>query len=126
MSSTDERPPVAIGHVLLRSPELKASTEFLLKAGLREIETGDGVAVLELRGGTHLIVVPSEEPVAEGAQASFDLMVDDIEECRKRYAALGLAPSELVVETFHTHFKIVEPGGHAITVNSTHASDQPI
>jgi hypothetical protein len=111
---------------MLRSPDVEASTEFLLEVGLRAIETADGIAVLELRGGTHLIVLASEEPIAAGAQASFDLMVDDIEASRDRYSALGFAPSELVVETFHTRFTLVEPGGHTITVNSSHASDMPI
>ena len=126
MSKSDGRPPVAIGHVLLGSPDVGASTEFLLRAGLRPIETGGEVSVLELRGGTHLVVVPTEQPVQSGAKAAFDLMVDDIEATHAHYAELELAPSDLVPDRFHTSFTIVEPGGHEITVNSSHASDQPI
>ncbi len=126
MSHPDERPPVAIGHVLLRSPDVAASNAFLLRAGLRSIETGDEIAVLELRGGTHLIVLPSDQPASGEAKAGFDLMVDDIEATHAHYAALGMAPSELQVAAFHTSFTIVEPGGSEITVTSSHASEQPI
>jgi hypothetical protein len=126
MSNSDERPRVAIGHVILGSPDVGASTEFLLRAGLRMIEAGETVSVLELRGGTHLIVVPSGAPVAGGAKAGFDLMVDDIEATHKIYAELELDPSNLEPGEFHTSFKIVEPGGHEITVNSSHASDLPV
>ena len=126
MSNSDGRPPVAIGHVVLGSPDVGASTEFLVRAGLRPIETGGEVSVLELRGGTHLLVLPAEQPVKSGAKAAFDLMVDDIEATHERYNELDLAPSNLVPERFHTSFTIVEPGGHEITVNSSHASDLPI
>ena len=94
MSSSDGRPPVAIGHVVLGSPDVGASTEFLVRAGLRPIETGGEVSVLELRGGTHLIVLPAEQPVLSGAKAAFDLMVDDIEATHARYTRLDLAPSK--------------------------------
>ncbi len=126
MPSSDGRPPVAIGHVMLGTPDVAASTAFLLRAGLRPIETGDDVSVLELRGGTHLIVVPTDQPVPSGAKAAFDLMVDDIDATHEHYTELDLAPSDLVAEQFHTWFTILEPGGHAITVNSSHASDEPV
>lgn len=126
MPHSDERPPVAIGHVALGSPDVKASTDFLLRAGLRLIEAGGEIAVLELRGGTHLIVLPTDQRPEPGTQAAFDLMVDDIQATHDRYAELGLAPSALVAEKFHTRFTIREPGGHEITVNSSHASDQPV
>ena len=125
-ASTDGRPPVAIGHVMLMTPDIAKTSDYLIKLGLRKIFVDERVSVLELRGGTHLIVLPSEGPIAAGAEASFDLMVDEIEETRKRYAALGCDPSEIQVGEHHSSFSVVEPGGHRIKVNSSHASDQPI
>ena len=44
---------------------------------MRAVEHSSNVAVLELRGGTDLVLVPSDE-VAAG-EAPFDLMVDDLD-----------------------------------------------
>jgi catechol 2,3-dioxygenase-like lactoylglutathione lyase family enzyme len=72
---------VWIGHVLLNTPDIPATREFMLALGMRDIAHGEGYAVLELRGGTHLLLLPGDA-VAEG-EASFDLMVDPA--MRKRY-----------------------------------------
>lgn len=117
--SREERPPVWIGHVLMPAPDVKRSGEFMGKLGLRELELG-AVGIFELRGGTHLILLPSQEPVGEGAKAPFDLMVEDLEATRASWLARGLEPSEIRESDFHHYFTVVEPGGHEITVNSSH------
>ncbi len=124
--SEDPRPHVWIGHVVLAVPDVKLTAEFMVKLGMRPLDLEDRIAILELRGGTHLILFPGEAPVEKGANAPFDLMVDDIESARKRYADLGLSPSEVDSNRNHRFFTLVEPGGHQVTVNSTHASDQPV
>lgn len=121
-----ERPPVWVGHVDLPSARVAATTEFLVKLGMRSIEAGDGVAILELRGGTHLVVFHSDTPPAPGAKAGFDLMVEDVDATWKHCQELGLDPSPIEEVPFHRSFKLVEPGGHEITVNSSHVSDQPV
>src|SRR5438552_11624626 len=52
----DPRPPVAIGHVSIAVRDVAAAARWFAALGLREIAEGDGYAVLELRGGTHLVV----------------------------------------------------------------------
>lgn len=122
----DPRPDVWIGHVVLGVPDVKATADFMVKLGMRPLDLEERIAILELRGGTHLILLPGELPVEEGASAPFDLMVDDLEPARKRYADLGLGPSEVQSNRNHRFFTLVEPGGHKVTVNSTHVSDQPV
>ncbi len=124
--SEDPRPDVWIGHVVLGVPDVKLTAEFMVKLGMRPLDLEERVAILELRGGTHLILLPAEVPVERGAEAAFDLMVDDLESTWERYAELGLGPSEVSSNRNHRFFTVVEPGGHVVTVNSTHVSDQPV
>ena len=121
----DERPAVWVGHVALPVSDVKRSAEFMAKLGMRELEVGH-VGIFELRGGTHLILFPTDQPVAGGAVAPFDLMVDDLEAAHASFRARGLEPSEIRDVEFHRCFTLVEPGGHEITVNSTHVSDLPV
>lgn len=123
--SGDERPAIWVGHVALAAPDVKRSAEFMLKLGMRELEIGQ-VGIFELRGGTHLILFPTDQPVADGAKAPFDLMVDDLEAAHTSFRARGLEPSEIRDVEFHRCFTLIEPGGHEITVNSTHVSALPV
>lgn len=123
---SDERPPVAIGHVTLPTGDVPASTDFMVKLGLRPIVTRDTFAVLELRGGTHLVVHAAEEKIPPGTAAPFDLIVDDIEVTHTHYTELGLSPTEIEPGQIHSSFKVDVPGGYALTINSTHAGGRPI
>src|SRR5689334_14606684 len=67
-----ERPPVWIGHAVLRVADVGRSADYWTGLGLREVERNEHVAVLELRGGTHLVLVPG--PVPDDPDAPFDLM----------------------------------------------------
>lgn len=116
----DERPPVWIGHVALGVPDPAASGAFLERLGMRPVERGDGIAILELRGGTHLLLLRSDAAPEPGTAAPFDLMVDDLEASRDELEARGLAPSAVQRSPFHHFFTVTEPGGHEITVNSSH------
>ena len=51
-----ELPAVAIGHVTLRVADPLLSAAFYEGLGLREILKRAEIAILELRGGTHLIL----------------------------------------------------------------------
>lgn len=125
MPEDDLRPAVWVGHIALGSTDVAKTREFMLKLGMRDLEQGE-VAILELRGGTHLVVLASQESAPEGAKAPFDLMVDDIDAAHARYTARGLNPSEIKKTRVHRSFTLTEPGGHEITVNSSHVSDEPV
>ena len=123
--TTDPRPPVAVGHVRLGVSDVAGAARWLETVGLRPIVTRDELAVLELRGGTHVVVRQMERP-APGATAPFDLMVDDIDAAHRDYAAKGLSPSDIRRGRIHDSFDLAGPDGWAFIVNSSHASGQPI
>src|SRR5262249_18375041 len=77
-AATDRRPPMAVAHVFLPTTVVGAAAAWLEAIGLRPIFAGDELAILELRGGTHVIVTPAEAAPARGSEAPFDLMVDDV------------------------------------------------
>jgi hypothetical protein len=122
MSQTvDQRPPVAVGHVRLSATDVAAAAKWLEAVGLRPIFADADLAVLELRGGTHVVVRGSEQPLNPGTAAPFDLMVDDIEAARRDYAEKGLEPSDISKGRIHDSFHLAGPDGHDFTVCSSHA-----
>jgi hypothetical protein len=124
--ATDQRPPVAVGHVRLPVNDVAEAARWLETVGLRPIVTMAELAVLELRGGTHVVVRKSEQPVTSGATAPFDLMVDDVDATHRDYAGKGLSPSDITRGRIHDSFTVAGPSGWAFTVNSSHASGKPI
>ena len=122
----DDRPPVWIGHAALFVPDLVATKDFFLTLGLRLIGAFERVVVMELRGGTHLILLPTNEPVEANARAPFDLMYEDLDATHAALAAAGLNPSAIEAGDIHRSFTVVEPGGHAITINSSHVGSLPV
>src|SRR5215813_14893993 len=91
----DSRPPVAIGHVSIAVRDVAAAARWFAALGLREIAEGDDYAVLELRGGTHLVVEHAARRIKPGSEAPFDLMYDDIDEVRSRCQRLGFKVSRV-------------------------------
>jgi hypothetical protein len=125
-AAIDLRPPVAIGHVHLNVTDVATAASWLETVGLRPIVTREELAVLELRGGTHVVVRQAEPPSAPGMAAPFDLMVDDIDAAHRDYAEKGLSPSQIRRGRIHDSFELPGPGGWTFTVNSSHASGQPV
>ena len=123
-SDADLRPPVWVGHVAMYSPRVTESREFMQQIGMRLIASGDEFAVLEMRGGTHLVVTSDSE--SELVKGSFDLMVEDLDDTHKQYTELGFAPGEIERGQIHDSFDLREPGGTAITFNSSHVGDLPV
>ncbi len=121
---TDPRPPVWIGHVRMNTNALTESIAAMLDIGMRPIVQGDAMAVLEMRGGTHIVL--RQDETAGPADAEFDLMVEDVDATHAEYSAKGLNVSEISRGRIHDSFTLTEPGGNRITVNSTHVSDQPV
>ena len=124
-NAIDQRPPVAVGHVRLPCGDVAAAASWLETVGLRPIVQMDDLAVLELRGGTH-VVVRKTEPPAPGTGAPFDLMVDDIDAAHRDNGERGLSPSEISRGRIHDSFTVVGPSGWLFTINSSHASGKPV
>ena len=114
----ETRPPVWIGHARLTVSDLDRSADFWCSVGMREIERNDRIAVLELRGGTHLVLL-SGTPKG-GADAPFDLMVDELEATHAEWEQLGLSVSPIEHGRIHSAFVLRDPVGNNVTVNSSH------
>ena len=126
MNTSDERPPVAVAHVVLQTDRMSASGQFMLTIGMRPIFEGPEVSVYEMRGGTHLILM-QKSGITPG-DAPFDLMVDDLKAAHQRFMSLGLNPSPIEARPAISHeiFTVTEPAGHRITFFSSHASGKPV
>jgi catechol 2,3-dioxygenase-like lactoylglutathione lyase family enzyme len=124
--SKDRRPPVAIGHVSLAATDVDAAAQWFERLGLRPIAGDEDFAVLELRGGTHLVVSKAARRPKRGAEAPFDLMVDDLDATHRDFAANGLKPSRIRRGTIHDSFALAGPDGYAVTVLSSHAGRRPV
>src|SRR5262245_3886731 len=86
----DQRPPVWTGHMFMPGNDPLASSKFYQLLGMRLVIEFPRAAILEMRGGTHLVVYSADAPVpgdvpgsAEAGPpkpgpAPFDLMVDDL------------------------------------------------
>ena len=123
-NSTDARPPVWIGHVAMYSPRVKETSKFMMTIGMRMVFEGDNFAVLEMRGGTHLVV--TGDAGSDLIRGSFDLMVEDLDATYAEYTSLGLEPGEIERGSIHDSFELVEPGGSKILFNSSHVGDLPV
>ena len=118
----ETRPHAAIGHVSMRVGDVAGATDYFVNLGLRHILQNENVGILELRGGTHLVLRAADEDVAAGTKAPFDLMVDDVVATRADYAEKGLEASEIETGRIHRWFDLTTPDGYVITVTSSHIS----
>ena len=122
----DSRPPVAIGHVRLQTHAVDDTIEFFKALGLRGIFRNEDFGVLELRGGTHLIVAKRDKPIRKGTAAPFDIMVDDIEKTHKKYTKKDFEPSKITSGSIHSSFFIRAPSGHKLKITSSHAGKRAV
>ncbi len=104
------------------------SVRFMTDIGMRAVFEGQEVSVLELRGGTHLVIKLTDSDSIAEREARFDLMVEDLRELRERLKALGHSPTniEAIPSIDHEIFKVTEPGGNIITLFSGHISQFPV
>ncbi len=125
MSEQDQRPAVWIGHVVLETPRLEETEQFMRTIGMRPIVKRTEFAVLELRGGTHLVLIARPDAVA--GDTAFDLMVEDIRATHQHFLELGFEPTALEhVPPDHQRFYVREPAGNRIAFFSNHVSGEPV
>ncbi len=123
---TERRPPVAIGHVFFTATDVAAAARWFEILGLRPIADDEDFAVLELRGGTHLVVTRAVHRPRRGAEAPFDLMVDDVDALWRKFVAKGLKPSRIRRGSIHDEFSLAGPDGYSVTVLSSHAGRRAV
>ena len=118
----DQRPTFAIGHMRLAVENVPSAYGFFVRHGMRGILERDTFAILELRGGTHLILDEAEAPIADGERAPFDLMVDDIDDAYRRFAEDGVEATSIERGNIHDSFSVKGPSGYSIPINSSHVA----
>lgn len=123
-STIKTRPPVWVGHIAMYTGQLDESSKFMQLVGMRLIASGDEFVVLELRGGTHLVLTTN--PESKLIKADFDLMVEDLDATHASFTELELSPGEIERGQIHDSFELREPGGTLITFNSSHVGNLPV
>jgi len=127
-TAKSKRPSVAIGHVILHARDVTASAEFYSALGLHLIVKQPALAILELRGGTHLLLFQAKRKPKPGPLRSFDFMVDDITSMRASLEAadIELTPIRDDHISGHQMFEVIDPDGNAITILSSHTEGREV
>jgi catechol 2,3-dioxygenase-like lactoylglutathione lyase family enzyme len=118
MTTTDPRPAVWTGHLIVSGKDPSASASFYKDIGMREVAILDEVAIFELRGGTHLVVRKDADP--KPGPADWDLMVEDIAATHADWTSKGLTVTPIEKGPIHEAFTVTDPDGNTIQVNSSH------
>lgn len=138
-------PAAAIGHFVMRVNDIKLSYEFYTKLGLRPAALYPDVGIIELRGGTHILLVNKNEespfPIAAshvGQRGSFfneklDLMIDgkskkDLELYRNTLIEKGISIDPIAEDLLfgHGYFQLVDLDDNGITVYTSHTGELPV
>ena len=131
---------LAVGHLAFRVADLERSCHFYANLGIPPFAIEEKVAIIELRGGTHLLLLEVDQLAAEGMAQSltgqfhkrfseqFDLMIkgkglNELKKYRSELISRGIAAEEIPDETFFGHylFCIKDPDGNGITIYTSHA-----
>ena len=113
----DPRPRFAIGHLGLPANDVGKLTDFYSAIGMRPVVNLGRMSIIELRGGTHIILSKSDE----AGSGSLDLIVDDIDDTWAVLADAGADPTPITRGSPHDAFTATDPEGNELVVRSTHA-----
>jgi hypothetical protein len=141
----DSLPAAALGHFVMKVANLGVSYQLYADLGLRPIGIFPDVAIIELRGGTHILLVSENDegpfPLTSshlGQRSAFfnehlDLMINGktrgaLEAYRAILLKKRIPAGEIAQEKFfgHDYFQVTDPDGHGITVYTTHAGEAPV
>ena len=132
---------LAVAHLVFKVADLKSSCQFYSNLGIPPFAIDEKVAIIELCGGTHLLLLEVDQLAGEDVAESltgqfhkrfsekFDLMIkgkglDDLKTYRLELISRGIAAGEIPDETFFGHhlFCIKDPDGNGITIYTSHAT----
>jgi catechol-2,3-dioxygenase len=131
---------LAVAHLVFKVADLKRSRQFYSNLGIPPFAIDGKAALIELRGGTHLLLLEVDQlaggDVAESVTGQFherfseqfDLMIkgkglNELKDYRSELVSRGIAAGEIPDETFFGHylFCIKDPDGNGITIYTSHA-----
>jgi catechol-2,3-dioxygenase len=133
-------PELAVAHLVFKVADLKSSCQFYSNLGIPPFAIDEKVAIIELCGGTHLLLLEVDQLAGEDVAESltgqfhkrfseqFDLMIkgkglNELKKYRLELIRRGIAAGEIPDETFFGHylFCIRDPDGNGITIYTSHA-----
>jgi len=131
---------LAVAHLVFKVADLKSSCQFYSNLGLPPFAIDEKAAIIELRGGTHLLLLEVDQLAGEDVAESltgqfhkrfseqFDLMIkgkglNELKKYRLELLSRGIAAGGIPDETFFGHylFCIKDPDGNGITIYTSHA-----
>jgi catechol-2,3-dioxygenase len=131
---------LAVAHLVFKVADLKSSCQFYSNLGIPPFAIDEKVAIIELRGGTHLLLLEVDQLAGEDVAESltgqfhkrfseqFHLMIkgkglNELKKYRLELIRRGIAAGEIPDETFFGHylFCIRDPDGNGITIYTSHA-----
>ena len=134
-------PELAVAHLVFKVVDLERSCQFYSNLGLPPFYIEEKIAIVELRGGTDLVLLSVDEPAGEDVAESltgqfhkrlseqFDLMIggkslDELKLYRSELISRGIAAGGIPDEAVYGHylFCINDPDGNGITIYTSHAN----
>jgi catechol 2,3-dioxygenase-like lactoylglutathione lyase family enzyme len=138
-------PAAAFGHFIMKVNDIDISYQFYTKLGLRPFGIFPDLAIIELRGGTHILLFSKHDELPFSLSSShlgqrgaffnerLDLMIDgksrsDLELYRTTLMERGMSVDAIAQDQFygHDYFQLVDPDGNGITVYTSHRGDLPV
>lgn len=118
----NDRPALWIGHIAIATHDIARSFAFYRDLGLRPVHEPRGtdpIAELEMRGGTHLVLVLDPDAKITGRAAPVDFMAEDLDALHDSMESGGTEVSA-IERGGHASFTFRDPDGWVVTVNDTH------
>ena len=135
-------PAAAFGHFIVKVNDIDVSYRFYTKLGLRPFGIFPDLAIIELRGGTHILLFRKEDKLLSSLSSShlgqrgasfnerLDLMIDgksrsELELYRTTLVERGLSVDAIAQDQFfgHDYFQLADPDGNGITVYTSHTEE---
>jgi len=130
---------LAVAHLVMKVTDIKKSCKFYSNIGIPPNVLDKKFAIIELRGGTHLLLFEGDQMVGDDVAESltgqfherfsekFDLMINgkslkDLKKYRMELIKRGIAAGDIPKKTFYGHhlFCLKDPDGNGITIYTSH------
>ena len=135
-------PAAALAHFVMKVDDINISYQFYTKLGLRPFGIFPDLAIIELRGGTHILLFNKNDELPFSLSSShlgqrgaffgerLDLMIEgksriDLALYRTTLVEKGLLVEEIAQDQFFgpDYFQLADPDGNGITVYTSHTGE---
>ncbi len=117
-----DEPRIAVGHFSIRVSDVARSAEFYRSVGMVvDHEPTKGMAIMGLRGGTHMLIFRARTK-PKPVRLAFDFLVESVDALKKDLEARGFEPGPMMRDEWSSHrsFTCADPDGHVLTFTSEH------